>query len=217
MTRTLDTRMTGLAALGIAGLAAAVLHLLSPPPLAETRRGSEAAFATRGLEAREIEEGVLARRWAGPELALAFVNLPSRPPRPRGRGALATAPGGGEPRGRGARDLAAGHGTLPRTAWPRPAGGRLDLTLARRDLRGPRGPAARLPLRARAGATVSARPASARYRSSCPSSLPAAAALGAARLARSRSGGRPGTGRPRGGSPARAATSLRPRAVALLA
>ncbi len=79
MTHRLDTRTTGLAALGLAGVAAVILHLLSPPPLADTRRGSETGFATRGLQARAIEGGVLARRWAGAALALAFVNLPGGP------------------------------------------------------------------------------------------------------------------------------------------
>ena len=55
---------------------AAALHVLSPVPSADTRRGSEQAFAS-GLEPREIEDGVLARRWAGPRLVVSFVHLPS--------------------------------------------------------------------------------------------------------------------------------------------
>ena len=58
--------------------AAAALHLFSPAPLADTRRGSEQAFAA-GLEPREIEDGVLARRWAGRRLVVSFVNLPAGP------------------------------------------------------------------------------------------------------------------------------------------
>ncbi|HEY5908786.1 MAG TPA: hypothetical protein VIZ31_12145, partial [Vicinamibacteria bacterium] len=78
MTPRLDAGTTGLAALLLTVFAAATLHRFSPPPLAETKRGSEQAFA-RGLEPREIENGVLARRWAGAGLGLAFVNLPAGP------------------------------------------------------------------------------------------------------------------------------------------
>ena len=57
---------------------AAALHRFSPAPLADTRRGSEQAFAS-GLEPREFEDGLLARRWAGRRLVMSFVNLPAGP------------------------------------------------------------------------------------------------------------------------------------------
>ena len=56
----------------------AALHRFSPAPVADTRRGSEQAFAS-GLEPREFEDGLLARRWAGRRLVMSFVNLPPGP------------------------------------------------------------------------------------------------------------------------------------------
>ncbi|HVQ29189.1 MAG TPA: hypothetical protein VMV21_06410 [Vicinamibacteria bacterium] len=57
---------------------AAVMDRAAPYPSAEVSRGSEAAFVT-GLEPREIEGGVVRRRWAGATLLAEFVHLPAGP------------------------------------------------------------------------------------------------------------------------------------------
>jgi hypothetical protein len=55
-----------------------VLDRHAPFPAADVRRGSEGAFA-RGLEPREIEEGVVRRRWARDAVVAEFSHLPPGP------------------------------------------------------------------------------------------------------------------------------------------
>jgi hypothetical protein len=54
------------------------LHHRAPLPVADVRRGSEGVFA-RGLEPREIEEGVVRRRWARDAVVAEFTHLPPGP------------------------------------------------------------------------------------------------------------------------------------------
>jgi hypothetical protein len=69
----------GLAVSLLVALAAAfVVDRFTPPPTADVLRGSEAAFA-RGLFPREIDDGVLARRWTKPAAVVSFRTLPGVP------------------------------------------------------------------------------------------------------------------------------------------
>ena len=67
-----------LVAAGAALLLAVAADRKAPPPTASMIEGSDAFFA-RGLEPREVENGKLARRWAGERLELEFLNLPDGP------------------------------------------------------------------------------------------------------------------------------------------
>ena len=63
--------------LGVAVLVLA-LDRAAPFPSADVSRGSDAAFV-QGLEPREVEGGIVRRRWAGATLAARFVHLPLGP------------------------------------------------------------------------------------------------------------------------------------------
>jgi hypothetical protein len=76
--RKLAARGAFVLALLFAFAAAFLVDRFSPPPSADVSRGSEAAFA-RGLHPRELDEGVLARRWTKPVAVVAFRFLPPVP------------------------------------------------------------------------------------------------------------------------------------------
>jgi hypothetical protein len=128
MARRLGARGALLVTLLLAWASAAALHRLSPPPLVDTRRGSEQAFA-RGLEPREIEDGLLARRWAGRSVTLSFVNLPRGPVEllveVRSQRHPVMVALGGAVLGTLAPGVVSG-----RYALPEPRGGRVDLELS---------------------------------------------------------------------------------------
>ena len=139
MARRLGARGALLVTLLLAFAAASALHRLSPPALVDSRRGSEDAFAS-GLEPREIEDGALARRWAG-RRATPLIRQPSpRAPRPARRSALATASRGGRPGRCRAGNARAGR-DAGRYSLAEPRGGRVDLELLGGHLRCARGTA----------------------------------------------------------------------------